>query len=107
MSVCDTKVVDAIGVEDASGKVILTVSDHLEWNEGHLPLLQDKLNTYIAFIESGELLVAYPDAKGRQPVIDVVCQHEPNHDAETFFIQVRSALEAADVEFRHRVLSVR
>ena len=104
MSVWDTKVVDFIGVEDASGKVILTVSDHLEWGEGHLPLLQDKLNTYIAFIESGELLAAYPDAKGRQPVIDVVCKHEPDHDAETFFTQVSSVFEAADVEFRYRVL---
>ncbi len=104
MTVSETRVVDAIGVENDSGRVVLTVTDHLEWDDHHLAVLQDKLNTYISFIESGELLSAYPDAHERQPLIDVVCKHPPTEQAETYFAGVRAALSDAGVEFRHRVL---
>ncbi len=105
MSVCETRIVDAIGVEKASGKVVLTVSDHLEWNTEHMTVLQDKISTYLAFIESGELIATYPDARARQPVVDVVCKHEPSTDALEFFTKVTAALRAVRVEFRFRVLS--
>lgn len=37
-----------------SGKVQLTISDHLEWNdeEMHLLILQKKINAYLDFIQS-------------------------------------------------------
>ena len=77
MSIDQTNVVDAIGVDNATGDVVLTIADHLEWtgsDNEHLLLLQEKLNTYLSFVESGELLEAYPDAKGRTVLIDVVCK---------------------------------
>ena len=72
MSVLDEDVVGAIGVETTSGKVILTVADHLDWadEKGHLLALQKKLNGYLAFVESGELNEVYPDSRGREPVIE-------------------------------------
>lgn len=104
MSVTDTRSVDAIGVEVDSGKVVLTIADHLEWNSEHLCILQHKLNAYVAFIESGDLVLSYPAAQNRAPVIDVVCQHQPNNDATEFLSKVGSALETAGVELRWRVL---
>jgi hypothetical protein len=52
MSVEEFGVIDAIGVEAATGKVVLTVSDHLDWldEEGHERKLQEKLNTCLSFI---------------------------------------------------------
>ena len=55
--------VDAIGI-DQEGIVVLTISAHLEWDDGHLFLLQEKINTYLAFLESGEVFETYPDSKG-------------------------------------------
>jgi hypothetical protein len=104
MSVCEAEVVDAIGIENDSGKVVLTVSDHLEWDDDHIVLLEQKLNAYIAFIESGELLAAYPDAVDRQPVIDVVCKYAPSKRAEDFFSYVRSILEGVGIGVRYRLL---
>lgn len=48
-------------------KVILVISDHLEWDDQNekLLLLQDKLNLYLSFIESGEIFEQYPIAKGK------------------------------------------
>ena len=66
MSIVETKVVDIIAVPEWEPKnVILLITDHLKWGDKaqqgeHLLLLQEKINTYIAFIESGEILENYP-----------------------------------------------
>jgi len=47
MSIEDQDSVDVIGVNE-SGIVVLTISDHLKWDDDHLYLLQEKINTYLA-----------------------------------------------------------
>jgi hypothetical protein len=68
VSIDNKDVSDAIGVETASGKVVLSISDHFDWSEedAHLLALQNKINTYLRFIEGGELLTTYPQSAGRQ-----------------------------------------
>ncbi len=48
-------VVDAAGVDTDGGDVVLTISDHLPWDEvgEHLRILQGRTNCYLGFIESG------------------------------------------------------
>jgi hypothetical protein len=67
VSVEQTDVVDLLGIDRETGHVVLTISDHLDWSDsvGHQTILQKKLNTYLAFVESGEILGQYPDAKDR------------------------------------------
>jgi len=77
MSVEDRKIIDLIGTEE-NGTIVLTISDHLEWNNEHLMKLQSKINDYLVFIESGEVLESYPSAKNKKFRINVVCKHEPN-----------------------------
>jgi hypothetical protein len=56
MSVEQTDKIDFISTSPGE-KVVLTISDHLSWDEdGHLHLLQDKINVYLEFIESEQLL---------------------------------------------------
>lgn len=108
MSVAQTNVVDAIGVDNVTGDVVLTITDHLEWtgsDNEHLLLLQEKLNTYLSFVESGELLEAYPNAKGRAVLIDVVCKYPPNQQAQGFYNQVTQIVEGAGLKLRHRLFS--
>jgi hypothetical protein len=64
MGVQQTTVIDAIGIDKVTGAVHLTIADALEWGASHLRLLQEKLNAYPAFVESGELHSAYPSAAG-------------------------------------------
>lgn len=66
--------VDAIGTEKTSGDIILTITDSWDWSDEQKDLLalQDKLNSYFNFIESGQIFEEYPDAKGQKLVIDVV-----------------------------------
>jgi hypothetical protein len=60
MTVEQHDVVDFISV-NAGGDVVLTVSDHLSWDRvnEHLFCLQEKLNCYLRFVESGEIIASY------------------------------------------------
>ena len=90
MAVENTAAVDAVGTDKETGEVRLSIFDHLPWNTEHLGLLQDKINVYLGFIESGEIYVAYPNAKGRQLVIDVYTKFRPTADAARFLKQAEA-----------------
>lgn len=102
MSIEDQNSVDAIGV-DESGIVILTISDHLEWDNDHLFLLQEKINVYLAFLESGEVYEAYPDSKGKEFKINVVCKYELSPSAIQFISNCTNVINQAGFQFGHEV----
>jgi hypothetical protein len=69
MSIEQTNTVDFVTLDETSGETLLTISDHLAWdeNEGaHLELLQSKLNAYLRFIESGELIHKFFSPRGKE-----------------------------------------
>lgn len=57
-----TNVLDAIAYDEENSKLIMLLSDGMDWHDEakHLLLLQDKLNHYIAYIESEQYLKSYP-----------------------------------------------
>src|SRR5437879_6048264 len=83
MTIEDSRTIDIISMEK-EGTCILTISDHLDWaeTEGHIKLLQNKLNDYLAFIESGEIYEQYPKAKDRPIRLRVMFQHAPDQKAK-------------------------
>ena len=93
MGVEQAAVIDFIGIDKMSGAVHLTITDSLEWGADHLRLLQEKLNAYLAFVESGELYSVYPGAAGRPVVLDVRLRYRPDADA-TLFLERAAALIA-------------
>ena len=107
MSIEQTDVIDFIGVNDSENEVVLTISDHLEWEssntQDHLSLLQDKINSYLSFIEGGQLLESYPDSEGKKPVISIVGQYSLNDEAESFINQVKSIVSDAGMSLRFEV----
>jgi hypothetical protein len=102
MAVDDPAVVDIVSI-DPAGSVILTVADHLEWTEtlAHQTVLQAKLNRYLAFIESGEILEKYPKAEGRKMVIHVVMKYRPDAEGVRFLERAGAIIEAAGFGFVH------
>jgi hypothetical protein len=103
MSVEETDVVDVISVNEQTGEVILTVSDHLEWSDNlkHQTVLQAKLNAYLRFVESGEILERYPQAKDRPVVFRVVFKFAPDQEAKQFLGRARQVVESAGIAFRY------
>jgi len=86
---------------------VLTVSDHLPWyDDSHLEVLQAKLNTYLAFIESGELLEVYPNARNRRVTISVICKFEPDARGRQFLLEAAATISTAGFEFAWSQLNV-
>ena len=107
----DTRVVDWISIEKSTGTIELTVFDDLDWSneQEHLVLLQDKLNTYLAFIESGELVERLNHEFGHSvtssvPVeVSIVARYEATPKARKFLDAATQALKDAGFSLSHRV----
>lgn len=101
MSVEDKNVIDIISI-DEDGNAVLTISDHLKWDDQneHLLILQDKINAYLESIEGGDLYIKYPNAKNRNIVIRIISLNEPNKDGYFFLDRAREVLEDAGYGFR-------
>ena len=108
MTIESTAVVDFIGVDAETDRVVLTIVDHLEWSheveESHLKILQDKINTYLRFIESGELIGAYADAEGRNVEILLLSKHESSESGRSFLRRASEILAGAGIVFRQEML---
>jgi hypothetical protein len=105
VSIEQTDLVDIISIDRMTGEVILTISDHLDWSDcaAHLLLLQSKLNRYLAFVESGEILQSYPKAKDRPIAFTVVFKFSPDDQGRAFLAKVRPIVESAGISFREKV----
>jgi hypothetical protein len=107
MTVEDTDKIDFVTGERRTGDMILTISDHLDWdeNEGeHLVVLQKKLNMYLEFIESGQIYAQIPQAAGRKIVIQVMGKYPLSEEAGKFYRLAGKAIESYGYSLRFRQL---
>ena len=72
--------------------MVLTISDHLDWSDsvGH-----QTINTYLAIVESGEILEQYPKAKDRPVAFKVVFRVPPDESGRAFIARARTVIESA------------
>jgi len=87
----------------------LKIFDHLDWSDehDHLLKLQDKINTYLEYMEGEEIYEAYADAKDREFVLSVDFQHRPPASAINFMEQVGKICEEAGFGVEYSILDVR
>jgi hypothetical protein len=106
MSVQQSDTVDFIGVDKSTGDVTLAIADDLDWSdeESHLEMLQNKINTYLRFIESGEISQSYPQAAGKRIVMEVVGKYDLCDSAQEFIRKAASIVEASGFILRFRKL---
>ena len=107
MSVDNPNVVDFISIELDTGKAVLTIADHLPWDEDsdeHLESLREKLNTYLQFIKCGELLETYPKAKDRDVIINVAGKFPLTEEAAEFYRNAGSITDRMGIALRFELL---
>ena len=99
MTVEDIDTVDFTAVDKASGEVFLVIVDHLDWDEktelDHAWKLQEKLNAYLRFLESGEVYDSLPAARGKEIDIRVVGKYPLNEMGKAFFQQAEKIIKGA------------
>ena len=100
MSVEETNTIDRTAWDKNKTHVWLVISDHLDWEEKegeHLLLLQEKLNTYLYFIESGKLVEANPWANGLPVTIRIFGKYPLSTEAKRFIGLVKEKLATIGV----------
>jgi hypothetical protein len=103
MSVDQEEVVDAIADDKDSDKVLMFIMDHLPWDksvEQHAHKLREKINGYLSFVESGELVRSRPSAKDRKVAIRVIGKYPLNETAEKFYKLAAEKLSEVGFELK-------
>lgn len=102
MSVLDKNKIDGIGKSKSENKLALMIADHLDWENElqHLTCLQDKINAYISFIESGQVYSLYPDAKSVDGYIfDLRFIYKPPENCNKLLEYFRKSTQDLKIEF--------
>lgn len=83
------------------GEVVLHIADHLEWDKEkeHILLLQDKINAYLQFIESGQVFEDYPNAVNNKVAIEVIFKYAPPESILPYLEQFKKIVENLEVLF--------
>jgi hypothetical protein len=97
MSVIDLDVVDMIATKPGNDEVRLVIADQLTWDDpgAHRLALQEKINAYIAFIESDQIWSSGQEALPENPRFIITISHSHRHpaDEDQFFNAVRDFLQ--------------
>jgi len=64
-------------------------------------LLQEKVKNYLEFIESGQLVDAYPSANGKKVAIDAFCMFRPTDEAIALFEKAKAVAKEYGVTLRY------
>ncbi|MBI2682255.1 MAG: hypothetical protein HYX26_03410 [Acidobacteriales bacterium] len=101
MSVEQTQVIDVVS-KDKRGHIVLTISDHLDWTNmsEHVHVLQQKIETYLRFLESGEIYKKYPKASNCPIEIEIMLHYSPSLEADSHLARLQSAVENSGYGFR-------
>jgi hypothetical protein len=104
MSLDKLEVVDAVGTEKDSGTIVLTLFDAWDWDNQrqHLLALQTKLNSYLGFVESGQIYKDYPEAAGKTLRIDVISRYPVPDAALTFLEEAAAVASQLSITITHR-----
>ncbi len=103
MSVVDKSKIDFIGIDKETNNVILTITDHLSWVDemSHIYILQEKINSYIAFIEGNELHETYPESLNKTILINIVFKYKITLLCAEFLNKVKGVLYDLDVKLTY------
>ena len=106
MSIENQDTVDFFAIEDGAARIVLAISDHWDWSAPleHVFALQEKINSYAAFVESGQVWEAaseksgQPISAGSVPVqIKIFLKYGPPSLFFDFLSRAREALANLDV----------
>jgi hypothetical protein len=106
MSIEDIDKIDSIGLNKETGMVTLAITDYLNWENEyeHLIMLQEKINSYLSFLESGEVYESYPLAKGKKFEIKIFAKYDLSLKAKEFLNFVHAKVVDAGFNLNYEIV---
>ncbi len=107
MSVMDEGTIDFVGLEKKDKNLILSIFDHLNWgkesDDVHLLILQNKINDYLRFIESGEINEHFSPKDYDKIIIRIIAKYSFGFDCIEFLNNAKQVINDAGFELEWEV----
>jgi hypothetical protein len=107
MSVREVDIVDYVYLEDATQTPVLVVSDPLGWkppeDEDHFELLREKLNSQIAFVDSGQISSIWEPYSGGVVRVEVIARHALSEQARRFYAEAARVMRESNMDLQFRL----
>lgn len=105
MSVIETDKIDGMGKSKENAELILLITDHLDWEneQEHLVILQNKINSYLGFIESKQYAEVYPTDNFENCVIEIHFKNGMPENCFKFLDVVANQVEEFNIKIRAEV----
>ncbi len=106
MSISESNIVDGIGLSE-DGALVMLITDHLDWeNENeHLYTLQNKMNAYISYCESGQYKQFSGDAEVKYSIFEIHFLYEPTETALEFLNNVQEQIGGMGIKIECHISS--
>lgn len=99
MSIVDENKIDGIALGNNCELLIMLITDHLDWaNEyGHLVQLQNKINSYIGFLETEQFRDIYPGQVFSAFCIEIHFIYQPTENCNKFIENVNRQISSKNI----------
>lgn len=99
MSVLDIEAIDGVAINKDGNELRMLISDHLEWENEyeHLFKLQNKINSYLCFIDSRQYIEIYPKYNFSMFCIEIHFKHEITKNCSKFLKVINKQLLASNI----------
>ena len=97
--------IDAIANDKENACLVLLITDHLNWDNEfeHLKILQDKINAYVAFIESEQYDEIYPNADFKMAMIEIHFKYDITDNCQKFLQVVQDQLGQIGIKIKAQI----
>jgi len=104
MAIDKLDVIDFIHLDDEY--VVLTIADAMDWvdEHQHLYMLQEKVNRYLEFVESGQIVENYPLCVGKKVMISVKSLYNYPKRAVILCQKIEKILNKNNYSFEYGIL---
>lgn len=107
MSVMDEGVIDNMGLRKNEKSLNLYIFDHLAWgleaDDVHIFMLQNKLNDYLQYIDSGQVNERYKVEDYENIIIRVIAKYPFSYDCVQFLDKAKRYINDAGFELEWEV----
>lgn len=105
MPVDDFKTIDFASLNETKQVAVLTISDHLDWEDSHTHqlILQDKFNAYLRFTENGEMAERLPHLANLPVEFNVRFLYEPDKAGLAFLAKAAAVIESAGFSLTYKI----
>lgn len=109
MALSNLNVVDATSISTEQKRVIMTIVDDLSWDTSteekkkHIKMVETKINNYLKYITSGQVLQNYPESVGYGVAIVIQCKHPITQSVERIYSKIGTTFKERDILFGYFV----